>query len=47
MFGHIPILVKMWHKLSYTFREDTYFYKQSPYLVFMIETGSVLCEVRA
>lgn len=47
MFGHIPILVKIWHKLSGTFREDTYVYKLSLYLVFMIETGCVLCGVRA
>jgi len=47
MFGHIPILVKIWRKLSDTFREDTYVYKLCPYLVFMIETGCVLCEVRA
>jgi len=47
MFGHIPIVVKIWHKLSDTFREDTYVYKLSPYLVIMIETGCVLCEVRA
>jgi hypothetical protein len=41
MFGHIPILVKIWQKLSDTSREDTYIYKVCLYVVFMIETGCI------